>query len=868
MNTGLYPVYTFDNRKSILFNLHGIDMHSKLLKLCWALLGLLLSCHSLAQENTHPIADEIASRHASFDRLPERELLKPTLPNASWISSVNKSLHEATFLTIQRKEFNRLEQDRPQELKISLQTPDGQLLQLELFQAEYLTPDFKLRKASAPERTIPFDRGLHYRGIVNSDARSLAMLLVLPGEIAGLVEYRGRQYNLGKIEGETDLHILYPADAATDPPVRTCYAESVPGYKNRIDNSPGNRSSNSDNCVKMYVEADYDIFLDKGGVTPAANYVAGLFSQVSTLYADESIKLVVSEIFVWDIEDPYVGGSNGTLDYLIQFRQERNGDFNGADLGHLVGYQGGGGIAYLNVICNGTYSVGYSDIPGSYNQVPAYSWAVNVVTHEIGHNLGSPHTHDCAWNGNDTPIDNCGPLYDTIYIPSGCYNNGVTPDDGTIMSYCHLIGGVGVSFVENFGQQPGDLIRSRVYNASCLSPCSGVNDAGISAIVAPNVAVCGNSVDPVVTLNNYGYTSLNTVTINYTLDGAPTQTYSWAGDLQTGGITNVTLPGLALNNTSHTLQVSTAGPNGQTDTDTSNDTVSVSFSRGDQTVALSISLDNFPGETSWTVTDDNSNIVASGSGYNTPSSLVTEDICLSDGCFTFTIYDSYGDGICCGYGTGSYTLTDPSSNTVLASGAEFNFEEITNFCMSSGSPCAQQTLLINDNPIPSETYMTAESITSSGTVPDGNTVAFQAGQSITLQAGFHAASGSSFVAYIDNCPPSNLSQADTTLLDEQPGNNPRFTSEATEPNLSMTVAPNPFRNETVIRYTLPEDSPTQLVLFDMLGRTQQVLQPGAIRAAGYQEYRLNSIGLSNGIYLVRLQAGNEVITQKVQVIKN
>ena len=37
--------------------------------------------------------------------------------------------------------------------------------------------------------------------------------------------------------------------------------------------------------------------------------------------------------------------------------------------------------------------------------------------------------------------------------------------------------------------------------------------------------------------------------------------------------------------------------------------------------------------------------------------------CLPDGCYDFVIYDSYGDGICCSYGIGSYTLTDDSDGS-------------------------------------------------------------------------------------------------------------------------------------------------------------------------------------------------------------
>jgi hypothetical protein len=39
-------------------------------------------------------------------------------------------------------------------------------------------------------------------------------------------------------------------------------------------------------------------------------------------------------------------------------------------------------------------------------------------------------------------------------------------------------------------------------------------------------------------------------------------------------------------------------------------------------------------------------------------------------CYTFEITDSYGDGICCAYGNGAYSLVD-ANGTTIASGAEF-----------------------------------------------------------------------------------------------------------------------------------------------------------------------------------------------------
>jgi len=106
-------------------------------------------------------------------------------------------------------------------------------------------------------------------------------------------------------------------------------------------------------------------------------------------------------------------------------------------------------------------------------------------------------------------------------------------------------------------------------------------------------------------------------------------------------------------------------------------------------VNLTLNLDNFASETSWTLTDASGAVLYSGGGYSSGQngSTVYQNFCLPTACYDFNIYDSYGDGICCAWGQGSYALTDASGN-VLASGGSFNYAENTNFCVGGASnPC-------------------------------------------------------------------------------------------------------------------------------------------------------------------------------------
>ncbi len=110
----------------------------------------------------------------------------------------------------------------------------------------------------------------------------------------------------------------------------------------------------------------------------------------------------------------------------------------------------------------------------------------------------------------------------------------------------------------------------------------------------------------------------------------------------------------------------------------------------DTDVTLTLVLDNYASETSWTLKDNGGSTIGSGSNYSTNNATITENFSLAPGCYDFTINDTYGDGICCSYGNGSYDLS--AGSTSLASGGAFTSTETKNFCVG-GASFTPQTLV-------------------------------------------------------------------------------------------------------------------------------------------------------------------------------
>ncbi len=350
-------------------------------------------------------------------------------------------------------------------IQMKLPVADRQNLTLNLVRHQIFTEDFNVFTSSEPGIPANYTPGIYYKGVIEGDPTSVVALSVFSNEVMGLITTDHGNLVLGRIENDRDnLHILYNDNDLERPSGFTCGTtdEGALYTPDELKSHPDGRDAGD--CVRVYIEIDDDIVTQKGGGTPATNYITGLFNQAIVLYSNETVNMMISEIYAWTTNSPYSGSTSSAM--LSSF-QANTGEFNG-NVGHLVSYQASGGIAVLDNLCssNPDWRKCFSSISSSYSNVPTYSWSVMVITHEMGHVVGSKHTHACAWNGNNTAIDGCAGA-----VEGSCPLPGIPAGGGTIMSYCHITN-VGINFSLGFGPQPGNVIRNRV-NASgnCLTAC-------------------------------------------------------------------------------------------------------------------------------------------------------------------------------------------------------------------------------------------------------------------------------------------------------------------------------------------------------------------------------------------------------------
>ncbi len=364
--------------------------------------------------------------------------------------------------------------------------PTG-MVDLELDRVQVLTDNARLELGTKNGIVdLPRPDVVVLRGIVAGDAESQAYIALSPYGTNGFIDKDGElisistgPYAQGK-DLERALRSAYMKDLvhpdAPGGPATAC------GFEDDIRFEPngapveyphdGNaRGASSCRIATVAVETDWE-FNDRlfdGNSNAAAAYVVSLMGAISEIYErDVDVRLAVPFLRIWDDNsDPYDPNAGDPLDLVMAYWNANMQDVDRTITHYFTGRQNTsyGGVAYLSVVCFNEYGYGVSGyLNGAFPYpVPDYdpgTWDVVVAAHEMGHNFGTPHTHDF------TPqIDGCG--------TGDCSH----PFGGTIMSYCHTCPG-GMSNIQvRFHPRVIDTILGYLDTVDCDLVSVGVTAA-------------------------------------------------------------------------------------------------------------------------------------------------------------------------------------------------------------------------------------------------------------------------------------------------------------------------------------------------------------------------------------------------------
>lgn len=412
------------------------------------------------------ISEEIKSLKSSGRVFQSKEVFKFQTQDLQNTELKLEGLKKGSILNLDPDVIESLFQNQSEFISIPVPVTDRTQLVVTLKRNEIFTPDFMLYAASDRTRPVRYQPGLHYRGTIEGDPNSLVGLSVYPDQIMAFISSPRGNLEIKAIKGDKDFrHVIFNVDDQDQPFAFECSGpeDELEYTADQLFQSPGSRDLND--CVRIYIEIDDELVTAKGGVIEAADYMMGILNQSFTVFANEGINMVVSEMLAWDVSSPY---SVVNISFMFNSFVNNTGFYNG-DLAMMVNFTEFTGHSFgsLAGLCNPN-----PDMSKCVSALNHTSEFLNVTgsCHNFGHLLGSRHTHECIWNGNNTSIDAC--FYDGADGPCPGPDGPYPVNGGTMMSYCSPGHGWFYNLAEGFGPQPGNIIRNTVNEAgNCILPC-------------------------------------------------------------------------------------------------------------------------------------------------------------------------------------------------------------------------------------------------------------------------------------------------------------------------------------------------------------------------------------------------------------
>jgi len=239
--------------------------------------------------------------------------------------------------------------------------------------------------------------------------------------------------------------------------------------------------------------------------------------------------------------------------------------------------------------------------------------------------------------------------------------------------------------------------------------------------IADIAVVCDEEVEVNTVILNQGETTITDVKIEVVVNGVVVDIINQSVNItfqeQKGFIINID-DNLQQNNNNITLNLLEV--NNQVDGDSSNnsDFTTTNLDSEYDIVTLVINADNYPQETSWKLYDEGANQIVNTGSLQGGMDFYSEDICIDySSCFTLYFYDSYGDGICCGYGEGDFSVLDSNGNVILTNTGEFEYEVQEVFCPDGTGCTIEADVNITHASSPSSNDGVIRIYTSSGLSP-------------------------------------------------------------------------------------------------------------------------------------------------------
>ncbi len=340
-----------------------------------------------------------------------------------------------------------------------------------------------------------------YTGTINGYENSFVFLTYTNDGFIGTLRINDEEYNFSYTAANTNnnaIHTISPTDKSIFEKynVKSCGTNTEDFTTNVVKEKNNSIQANKLVEINLAVEANYEFFaLMKLDTNKAKNYMVACIDYSSRIYEKEvNVFLKIGSMFLYidEIDDPYVNVSGRDFDLqdrltfmpsvwkgskktnIVRTFSVLFADIKVQPSNSVIAGIANGGEPKTGNFCSKDRGYAVFGINGNAS-FPTLNYNQDAITaaHEIGHLFGCPHTHSCAW-----------PSIDGGTIIDSCYTSGLDASAsdaaclkiadrrariGTIMSYCHTVGGGGV--LPTFGPRQIAIMKTAIaksYAGGCL----------------------------------------------------------------------------------------------------------------------------------------------------------------------------------------------------------------------------------------------------------------------------------------------------------------------------------------------------------------------------------------------------------------
>ncbi len=415
------------------------------------------------------------------------------------------------------------------------------------------------------------------------------------------------------------------------------------------------------------------------------------------------------------------------------------------------------------------------------------------------------------------------------------------------------------------------------------------NDVEILSVTEPTKEYCNDpvyhSVSPVVRIRNRGSKIIDSLIVYSQINNEPIDTSNFSLSLGFFKTKELIFDNIEYSGSPpDTIKFEMDLPNVDSEADILNNSQSVIFDTIPDIITpilyFYLQPDNYGSETTWNLTNDNGDVLYSGGPYEDQNTTLIQDTfnLTPKGCYYFTIYDSYGDGINTDYGEGYYLIISNLNDTIACGGnfkslSEYHFKTYKNPPIPAFDPMNgevnvsvedkvyirfNEKIRFLDNTIlgdPDTMFILRKNNEYGDDVIVNfidsldRTIYFN--DDLEYWTTYYLAFKEGLEDYYDNPipPQSIIFRTRAEVLDVRSGNNEK----------SILISPNPAKEYLNIEIISQDFKPGEIIIINQYG---QIIDRMAINKT-QRRHCLDLKMLSSGIYFLQIKSNRQVINHKI-----